>query len=741
MPASISQPLEWNLLDPSCSTASELEAYLKALGDLDNQPVEVSSMAPEIWEVLLEPDDESCILPLSSSSSSSHSLNLSIPSVPLPSSSSSSLSSSPYSLSSAALVSPRTIAQDRNLGENIAAKKQPVKLSRQQERDHDIVRAAVEATSKQAMSTSRKRSYSTHAKDSQFTPTPAPPKKPNAFSKMMAASKKKVEWTPAAADSRPWTHVFEQALSNAEAEGSFRYMGEHQWASAVSQSIIKSVQCMIMPNVFLQAPTQSKLNALHALIEIATATAYAPQIVASNLVRMGRGPRFLIDKMFKVTEYMSDVDMKRVISEKAFVDKVRELRQQPRILWEEDTWNGLDDLLRLFKDPGPVDFRRIYQRIDENMNETYGRCKSVKWIMQIIQKDISDYLNGDTCFEARYNAMNVLVDITMVVAKHHYGYNEYSDEPRLFNEALSTTLLKIGKSLDVSETDQILADMNAQEPMAFATLFQDMQALLDQDLLDMRNLNTHEQTILMHKTLNSLERHIDERKDKKNRDYCKDGLIAKMMRLRLKTHYSDCNWESSWDNLDDTIALFVDSSIPMKFDHYLRKIDSTVVAMPFYSCYNSLEQTKKIRHCFEHTITRILVRASGRACWETKLNAIKILAKIGLYILELFSPARPQWQNELFADHISEDMLTDAMLTISYSLAKTDGANLLTDEDLMDDMMELDSRRSNIPEAMDGLDGVLSVIQDPESLGSKASKRAKVAAISKTTHVIDLTDD
>jgi hypothetical protein len=120
---------------------------------------------------------------------------------------------------------------------------------------------------------------------------------------------------------------------------------------------------------------------------------------------------------------------------------------------------------------------------------------------------------------------------------------------------------------------------------------------------------------------------------------------------------------------------------------------------------------------------------------------MKILAKIGLYILELFSPARPLWQNELFADHISEDMLMDAMLTICHSLAKTDGIKRLSDEDLLDDMKELDVRQSQLSEVMEGLDGVLSIIRDPGALGFKASKRAKVAALSKTTHVIDLTDD
>ena len=127
--------------------------------------------------------------------------------------------------------------------------------------------------------------------------------------------------------------------------------------------------------------------------------------------------------------------------------------------------------------------------------------------------------------------------------------------------------------------------------------------------------------------------------------------------------------------------------------------------------------------------------------WEIKLYAVKILAYIGLCILELCSPTRPPWQNELLSDHLAEDMLTDAMLSLCHSLAKTEGLKRLFDEDLVEDILELDRRRSRIPEAMEGLDGVLSVIRDPESFGSKASKRAKVAAISKMTHVIDLTED
>ena len=101
----------------------------------------------------------------------------------------------------------------------------------------------------------------------------------------------------------------------------------------------------------------------------------------------------------------------------------------------------------------------------------------------------------------------------------------------------------------------------------------------------------------------------------------------------------------------------------------------------------------------------------------------------------------PSYHIEIFGDHLSEDLVTDAMISICHSLGKTDGVKYISDEALLDDLVELDNKRTNIPEAMEGLNGVLSVIRDPESLGPKDSKRAKVAASSKTTHVMDLTDD
>lgn len=49
-------------------------------------------------------------------------------------------------------------------------------------------------------------------------------------------------------------------------------------------------------------------------------------------------------------------------------------------------------------------------------------------------------------------------------------------------------------------------------------------------------------------------------------------------------------------------------------------------------------------------------------------------------------------------------MLTDVMLSFCYSLAKMEGVKRLSDDDLLDELKELDNRRSNVPEAMEELD-------------------------------------
>ena len=165
----------------------------------------------------------------------------------------------------------------------------------------------------------------------------------------------------------------------------------------------------------------------------------------------------------------------------------------------------------------------------------------------------------------------------------------------------------------------MLAEIDTPEPVSFPTLFSKMHAVLN---LYVPGKNT-EYLEDLHDSLESLERHMTN-KAKQIRIYYNNSFLIKMIRLRLSTRYSDKNWGSSWDHLEDTLELFMDRTIPVNFDHYLSKIDSVVLNLPFYNL--GFEKSKKIRHSMEHTISRVLARASGQARWETKLNAIKILA-------------------------------------------------------------------------------------------------------------------
>lgn len=232
---------------------------------------------------------------------------------------------------------------------------------------------------------------------------------------MMYGSKYRQDWAPEPVDAGAWTELFGKLLLDAQNQTRYRNLGELEWAFSVSDSIVKSVNSTIMPSVRQNSPTQSKLNALHALIEIATAITYAPKSEVLDAVRSSRVPKFLMDEMFKVIDVMSDLDIKRVATkEKAFASKVAELRHQPRILWEGNMWTDLDEVSRVFKGPGPINFRRVYQNIRTNI---YESRKGPKRAMNVIQKEVLDCIDSDTCFETRYNAINFLVDTAVFLGQ------------------------------------------------------------------------------------------------------------------------------------------------------------------------------------------------------------------------------------------------------------------------------------------------------------------------------------
>jgi hypothetical protein len=171
----------------------------------------------------------------------------------------------------------------------------PIRTELEQKRDDDIVRAAIEAASKQHPQISQKRSLSTFCNDVDQTSVPTVPgakKKPtNAFSKMMKGGTAKEEYQPGF---EQWFQYIEKALAEKEA-GLSHYPSDSEWASlewanAVTDTIIESVKRKIQWSLYRASFFRAKINALHALIEIASGVAYAPKSKASDSSEMAAFP-------------------------------------------------------------------------------------------------------------------------------------------------------------------------------------------------------------------------------------------------------------------------------------------------------------------------------------------------------------------------------------------------------------------------------------------------------------------
>lgn len=95
--------------------------------------------------------------------------------------------------------------------------KNPIRTELEQKRDEDIVRAEIEAASRQHPQTAQKRSHSTFCNDVDQTSAPTVPdgkRKPNAFCKMMKGGTAKEEYQPGF---EQWFQYLEKELAEKEA--------------------------------------------------------------------------------------------------------------------------------------------------------------------------------------------------------------------------------------------------------------------------------------------------------------------------------------------------------------------------------------------------------------------------------------------------------------------------------------------------------------------------------------------
>jgi hypothetical protein len=356
------------------------------------------------------------------------------------------------------------------------------------------------------------------------------------------------------------------------------------------------------------------------------------------------------------------------------------------------------------------------------------------YIVESIRKDISNYIDQGTCFDTMHNAMNVLADIGIALLERPL-YSLYT--PRVVSEALAVALLKIGKMLKDEGVQKMVAEMRSEsEASGEGTNDAIFERLSPTSLNDFQVLmETQSKTERWYPDLSKLERYLNKNKNPKTCQYGKKSLLIKILYLRWKSD-RDSNWTTSHHSLDQLLDLFVDTTVPLKCNEFLQRIEKLVQPnlYPYrnYQFSNHEERVVSIRGTIDGSISRMLRRGTGRACLETRLNAWKALVKFGLRILE-WTVSFP-WFAEILNDHDSRNFLTKAMLNICYELTKNYGLNAWSEHNLLDDVKELDNQRIKLRGAMPGLDTVLRAIHHPELLRSKEPQKTK------KDMVIDLTE-
>jgi hypothetical protein len=186
---------------------------------------------------------------------------------------------------------------------------------------------------------------------------------------------------------------------------------------------------------------KTKVSALHALVEIAMAVAHAPKNADSDDVRNGKAPGVLMESMLQVLEFMDDNDLKSVAKEEAFLFKAKGLSRKPRqefdLSSQEDEcsiWSGLEDVFRLLKVPGPIDFQRCSKKVKGTLELDQKSHLSGVQIVKVIRNEICAEVSRGTCYETKYNALDALVDIGYHILEKPLGVRA---DPELVADALN----------------------------------------------------------------------------------------------------------------------------------------------------------------------------------------------------------------------------------------------------------------------------------------------------------------
>lgn len=637
--------------------------------------------------------------------------------------------------------------------------KELAKLERQTRKERDIVSSAIDAVVAEMSNKPAPSFIEDDEMESTLTPaeTPKPAPKTNAFSMMMKAPSntkiKASQWRQAPLDFSHYIPNFEKSLESIDCQS----VGEKEWAKVVGKKIAACVQADIISQTHERCNVQTRINAMNAILEIATAVAYTPGAVADR-VRAGHTPNYLIASLYMIAEKFSEPEAKRMLKERWFLETLKQLRTDPGIPWEGDTWNGLDDVLRVLKDSGPVDFRRIFRTIKERLEE--GSKSASSPIIKAIRREISDYVTHDSCFETKYNALNVLADISTGLLQGSLPYPR--KDAKVVVEALCEALLKLSQSLKVYEIEQIVEEFRMDEGIPDARF----SNALDQLLIPDTTKSIYRQQYENCRTERDIvDRLLKERSTKRSSEYCDTSLLMKLYYIKWQTFKLSEDWESSKGKLLIILETLVDTSTPIEAGEYLGKLQKNFAQELAGPIPNDGFGT--LRESVDRTIHQISKRSSSKASYISRANAFRILTKIGLLLVGWLDPTKPFWQTRIFKDQMTEDSLTDAMRMVCHSLVKDDRAKLLADAELITDLTALNTQRLQLSEAMLGLDSTMNLINgtdgdsrrrampgmkrkiaefDDLTLGSDderqpQKKHAISKAPAKVITMIDLTDD
>jgi hypothetical protein len=500
------------------------------------------------------------------------------------------------------------------------------------------------------------------------------------------------------------------------------------WASILSDSMMAATETELLSKVSCRSPSRRMLIVLNALIDISTAVAFSPPAIASNLVREGPVPRFLMESMLKtleagpsefVVDYQKDV----------FAVKVRELRQVTGTCWNDQTWEGLDDVLRMLRDfSGPVGFRKGCEAIERQLQTpSYPmkkRQQAENHIIHFIRNEISAMVYPSTCFQTKRNALNALADIGISLLE---GHGKVGNIWR----ALTKALFKICKKSSKDELATMTRDIPSIPRVASSSFFeefsgtgQEMVTILP-TLIELNTFNSVSYSVFMEDMdgcpldlsepfANLLHTHLLAQQTRKKSQNDVRGLPLKLLYLRwTKRRHTYDDWDPC--ALQIILDQVFDRPLPLDGDRILKDFSGIFpIGQPINFRRFSPQTIADMRDIFSSTIAGIVKAKGIDASFDKKSDILLILTRMADQFCRCMRTSNiissPHPYSNYFKDKQTEQQLTDCILHIWSSLEKGDLEKLRTSP-LAVHMKSL--ANSRLPGMYPGLDEVMRILQDP----------------------------